>query len=162
MTGAPRHVGVDMSDYDNDNNSGGIIGTIISLLILAAIWPYLLGLILLYVAYLMVLAIFEWIGQNPGTTVLILLGVLAISAIYHYRLIPKAWNYAIKKLKRALFPRELEEHQVDDVIPELAHRAFVPSTNLYCYWCTKKLGINPIEKGGKYYCDACSTKKSQR
>ena len=58
-------------NYDNSNSSGGIIGTIISILILAAIWPYLLAVIGIFVAYLAVLAILEWIGQNPWLSVAI-------------------------------------------------------------------------------------------
>lgn len=145
-----------MSD---DSDSGGIIGSIISLLILIAIWPYLLALLGIYIAYLVFLAALEWIAQNPLTVVLILLGALCICAIFHCRLIPKSWKWMITKLK----PRTVEVHvsqwdsQVE--VADLANRKFIPSTNLYCYWCTKKLGMQSWEIDGKYYCKHCKEKQ---
>ena len=145
-----------MSD---DNDSGGIIGTIISLLILAVIWPYLLAAIALYVAYLAVLAFLEWISQNPGTVVCILLGIAAIYSVFHYRLIQKSWA----GLKKRLQVKPIEVHfpllEGKESMPNLAERKFIPSTNLYCYWCTKKLGIKAWEKDGKYYCDECNSRQ---
>jgi hypothetical protein len=145
-----------MSD---DNDSGGIIGTIISLLILAAIWPYLLAAIALYVAYLAVLAILEWIAQNPGTVVCILLGIAAIYAVFHYRLIPKSWRALKKRLQVKPIEVDFALLEGKESMPNLAERKFIPSTNLYCYWCTKKLGIKAWEKDGKYYCDECNAKQ---
>jgi hypothetical protein len=145
-----------MSD---DNDSGGIFGTIISLLILVAIWPYLLAALALYVAYQAAIAILEWIAQNPGTVVSILLGVTAIYALFHYRLIPKAWRALKKKLQVKPIAVCLPQSEIEECMPNLAERKFIPSTNLYCYWCTKKLGIKAWEKNGKYYCDECSTKQ---
>ncbi|MEA9599872.1 hypothetical protein VC178_08225 [Polynucleobacter sp. AP-Sanab-80-C2] len=37
---------------------------------------------------------------------------------------------------------------------------FVPSSNLYCYWCTKKLGLKSWEFEGHYYCDSCHSSKN--
>ena len=37
---------------------------------------------------------------------------------------------------------------------------FVPSSNLYCYWCTKKLGLKSWELDGHYYCDYCHSSKN--
>jgi hypothetical protein len=145
-----------MSD---DNDSGGIIGTIISLLILAAIWPYLLAAIALYVAYLAALAVLEWMAQNPGTVVCILMGVASIYAVFHYRLIPKAWRALMQRLQTKPVEVELPRLEALESMPNLAERKFIPSTNLYCYWCTKKLGIKAWEKGGKYYCDECNAKQ---
>ena len=39
-----------------------------------------------------------------------------------------------------------------------ATEKFVPTTNLYCYWCTAKLGIKAWERGGRYYCEKCYQK----
>ncbi|ANI99296.1 hypothetical protein A8O14_03805 [Polynucleobacter wuianus] len=141
-----------MGDYDDGNNSGGIIGTIISILILAAIWPYLLTIIGLCIAYMAAMAVLEWMAQNPFTVVLIVLGIAFFYAIFHYRLIPKAWRWMIEQLKPQAVELNLRQH-------DLADRKFIPSTNLYCYWCTKKLGIKAWEKSGKYYCDDCHTKQ---
>ena len=144
-----------MSD---NNDSGGIIGTIISLLILAAIWPYILAAIALYVAYLAVLAILEWIAQNPVTVVCILLGVGSIYAVFRYRLIPKAWRALKQELQAKPIEINLPQSAAEESGPNLAERKFIPSTNLYCYWCTKKLGIKAWEKDGRYYCDECRSK----
>jgi hypothetical protein len=137
-------------NYDNSNSSGGIIGTIISILILAAIWPYLLALIGIFVAYLAVLAILEWIGQNPWLSAASALGLLSIWAIFYFRLIPKAWRWMVMQLT----PNPVEVNLAQSPNRNL-NRKFIPSTNLYCYWCTKKLGLNAWEKDGKYYCDEC-------
>ena len=148
-----------MSEYDDGNNgSGGIISTIISILILAAIWPYLMAIVGLYIAYLAAIAILEWIAQNPLTVVLILLGIFCIYAIFHYRLIPKAWRWMIAPLKPKAVEVHISQYVVNSELPDLASRKFIPSTNLYCYWCTKKLGIQAFELEGKYYCDTCNTK----
>jgi hypothetical protein len=157
-----------MSDYDDygsssGTDSGGIIGSIISILILAAIWPYLLALLGLYIAYLAAVAVLEWVAQNPLIVASIVLGVIALYAIYHYRLIPKAWRRLVKQLQPKAVVVELPQIQTQTLseMPNLAERKFIPSTNLYCYWCTKKLGIKAWEKNGKYYCDECNEKLSQ-
>lgn len=41
-----------------------------------------------------------------------------------------------------------------------ANTPFIPSSNLYCYWCTKKLGLKSWELGGHFYCEACRLSKS--
>ena len=143
-------------DYGNNSNSGGIIGTIISILILAAIWPYLLALLGLWIAYMAVLAILEWIFQNPWLTVVIVLGLLSIWAIFYFRLIPKAWRWMVMQLT----PNPVEVNLAQSPNRNL-NRKFIPSTNLYCYWCTKKLGLDAWEKGGKYYCEQCQDIKPE-
>ncbi len=141
-----------MSD---DNGSGGIVSTIISILILAAIWPYILALLGLYIAYMVAMAVLEWMSQNPLIVVLILLGTLSVYAICRYRLIPMAWRWLIENLLPKAKEVALRQNHMSNEIPNLAQRKFIPSTNLYCYWCTKKLGIKAWEKGSKYYCDDC-------
>ena len=145
-----------MSD---NNDSGGIIGSLISIFILIAIWPYLLALLGIYIAYLAVVAALEWIAQNPLTVVLILLGALCVYAIFHYRLIPKVWRWMVRQLKPKEFEEYLPHSVINSEMPDLASRKFIPSTNLYCYWCTKKLGIKAWEKDGKYYCNDCKDKQ---
>jgi hypothetical protein len=140
-----------MSD---DNDSGGIIGTIISVLILAAIWPYLLALLGIYIAYMVVLAILAWIAENWILMMGIVAGILAIYCIFKYKLIGKAWRYVLTKAQ----PKPIEV-TLDD-LPDLAERRFIPSTNLYCYWCTQKLGVKSFELKGRYYCQSCSEKIS--
>ena len=149
-----------MSD---DNDSGGIIGTIISVLILAAIWPYLLALLGIYIAYMVVLAILAWIAENWILIGLYVGGALGIYAIFYYRLITKAWKRTLmyfqpKPVFISLSGASVQENEAEP--PNLVERKFIPSTNLYCYWCTKKLGIKAWEKNSKYYCDECINKVS--
>ena len=159
MTGVLKHQGSHMSDRDDCNgNSGGIIGAIISIFILAAIWPYLLAILGIYIAYLVVLAILEWIAHNPLLVVLILLGVFSIYAIFRYRLISKAWKWMVAQLKPRAVEVDLYQNEMASEALDLVRRKFAPSTNLYCYWCTKKLGIKAFELNGKYYCQSCNEK----
>jgi hypothetical protein len=37
----------------------------------------------------------------------------------------------------------------------LSNSSLRSSSNLYCYWCSRKLGVKSWEKGAKYYCDVC-------
>ena len=150
-----------MHDDNCSHDSGGIIGGIISLLILAAIWPYLLAMVCLYIAYLAAIAIWEWITQNPLIVISLLLGVFASYLIMHYRLIPKAWNWVISQLKPKSAAVNLAEQEIAEDEKTLEQRAFIPSTNLYCYWCTKKLGIKAWENQGKYYCEECMVRQSR-
>ena len=152
-----------MSDYDDysSNNSGGIIGSIISALILIALWPYILALLGIYIAYLVAVAVLGWIAEHWVLTGLYVAGALGVYAIFHYRLIPKAWKRALiyfrpKPISVVLSGMSVEENIVES--PNLAERKFITSTNLYCYWCTKKLGIKAWEKDDKYYCDECMDK----
>ena len=149
-----------MSDYDdyNSNNSGGIIGSIISALILIALWPYILALLGIYIAYLVAVAVLGWIAEHWVLTGLYVASALGVYAIFHYRLIPKAWKRALIYFRPKPISVVLSGASVEENIAEpqnLAERKFIPSTNLYCYWCTKKLGIKAWEKNGKYYCDEC-------
>lgn len=141
-----------MGDYDygnSDSDGGGsIIGAIISILILAAIWPYLLAILGLYLAYMAAMAVLNWITQNPLIVICILVGLTFFYGVFHYRLIPKFGRWMIAKLR-------LKEAKVNLYQYRLSKRKFMPSTDLYCYWCTKKLGNKAQEKNGKFYCDEC-------
>ena len=146
MTGVLKHQGSRMSD---NNDSGGIIGAIISIFILVAIWPYLLALLGIYLAYLAVLAILAWIAENWLITAAFAMGILSIYSIFRYQLIGKAWRYVLSRA---------QEKPSEVLLENLPERKFIPSTDLYCYWCTKKLGIQAWEKDGKYYCSECKEK----
>ena len=135
-----------MSD---DNDSGGIFGAIISAFILVAIWPYLLALLGIYIAYMVVLAILAWISENWILVVGWSGGALGVYCLFRYNLINKAWRYIFSKTQVKPIPVELNE---------LPKRGWIPSTNLYCYWCTRKLGMQAWEKDGKYVCQDCHDK----
>ena len=151
-----------MSD---ENESGGIIGTIISLLILAVIWPYLLAILGLYIAYKAAIALLEWMAQNPFTVVLIVMGMSSIYVIYHYHFIQKTWKWLIQEIQKAFRLRATQDIEAIEVIvyetPDLINSKFIPSTNLYCYWCTRKLGRQSFERNGKYFCEDCYKKATK-
>ena len=154
-----------MSDYDDysGNNSGGIIGSIISALILIALWPYILALLGIYIAYMVAVAALEWMAEHWVLTGLYIAGAITVYAIFYYRLIPKAWKRVLGYFRPKPTPVALSSMLVDSTIIEplnIAERKFAPTTNLYCYWCTKKLGIKAWEKNCKYYCDECLNKVS--
>ena len=146
-----------MSDYDDysSNNSGGIIGPIISALILIALWPYILALLGIYIAYLVAVAVLGWIAEHWVLTGIYVAGALGVYAIFHYRLIPKAWRRIIKWRQLNAVEINLHSSEMVSEVQDLAQRKFTPSTNLYCYWCTKKLGIKAWERDGRYYCNDC-------
>ena len=140
-----------MSD-DYDNNSGGIIGSIIGIFILIAIWPYLLALLGIYIAYMVALAILAWIAENWILTTGFVAGVLSIYCVFRYQLIGKAWRYVLSMA---------QEKPTEVLLENLPERKFIPSTNLYCYWCTKKLGIQAFRVSDKYSCKECCEKMRQ-
>ena len=144
-----------MSD---DNDSGGIIGAIISIFILIAIWPYLLAILGLYIAYIAFIAVLEWIAHNPQIVVLTLLGALLIYVVVRYRLMPKAWKSLIKQFQAKAIEVDLSQSVIAKGMPNLSQRPFIPTSNLYCYWCTRKLGLQAYEQNGKYYCSECAGK----
>jgi hypothetical protein len=154
-----------MSDYDDysGNNSGGIIGSIISALILIALWPYILALLGIYIAYMVAVAVLSWIAEHWVLTGLYVAGTLGIYAIFHHRLIPKALKRMHMYFRPKPIPVVLSGVSVEADITELLNlekRKFIPSTNLYCYWCTKKLGFKAWERNGMYYCDECNQRVS--
>ena len=158
MTGVLNRLGGRMGDYDDQNSSGGIIGTIISILILAAVWPYLLALLGLYIAYIAAVAVLEWMAQNPLTVVLMLLGITLVYGVFHYRPLSKLWSWMNGQLRHKSIEVHLAHNQTILGAPDFAQRKFVPSTNMYCYWCTSKLGVKAFELNGKYYCYECNQK----
>ena len=156
-----------MSVYDDygSNNSGGIIGSIISALILIALWPYILALIGIYIAYMVAVAVLGWMAEHWVLTGMYIAGAMTVYATLYYRLIPKAWKRVLGYFHPKPIPVTLPSMLVDGAItepPNIAERKFIPSTNLYCYWCTKKLGIKAWEKNGKYYCDGCIDKMGSK
>ena len=136
-----------MSD---DNDSGGIIGAIISIFLLAALWPYILALLGIYIAYMIAIAILEWIAKNWILVLTFFAAALFLYGVIRHRIIQRLWNTLVTHY-----------HPISQevMLPEVLQRpvnSFKPSTNLYCYWCTKKLGIKAFELNGKYYCLDCN------
>ena len=132
-----------MSD---DNNSSGIFGAIISAVILVVIWPYLLALLGIYIAYMVVLAILAWIAENWILVAGLVCGALGIYYFFRYKLVSKACRYVF-------FKSQVKSIQVE--LSDTSQGIWTPSSSLYCYWCTKKLGLQNLERADKYYCQLC-------
>lgn len=138
-----------MSD---EQGSGGIIGTIISALILVAIWPYLMALFGIYIAYIIAMVILEWLATHWIFSLTCTASLLMVYLVLRFRLIQRGIQ-RIQQSRNIVGANELS------VNPELRPVSrFIPSTNLYCYWCTKKLGLQAHEYQGKFYCDSCNKK----
>ena len=142
-----------MSD---DNDSGGIIGAIISIFILAALWPYLLALLGIYIVYMIAVAILEWIASNWQIVVMIVGSILGAYVLIRYKVVQLIWRKAILLFKEK--PVEIALGREENKLLVPGSRTFNPTTNLYCYWCARKLGINGFLLNGKYYCDCCNKK----
>jgi hypothetical protein len=159
MTGVHSQLEKIMSDDNHDNDSGGIIGTLFGLIILAILWPYLLAIVGILIVYAALGAIFNWIIENLPLTIFILLCFLGVVCVFRYRLIAKAYRY----LLQSFAPQSREIFLAGNIsmegLPDFSQRKFIPSSNLYCYWCTKKLGIQAFESQGKYYCATCHAKQ---
>jgi hypothetical protein len=146
-----------MSD---DDRSSGMIGSLISLVLLIVLWPYILAAFGLFIAYLLLAALLDWVGSHFLMTALWVAGVLGVYLIFKLHLIGRAIRWIANRFHRCQVKKEWTA--VDELIEEEStnpeSRKFIPSTNLYCYWCTKKLGVKSWEKDGKYYCQSCYEK----
>lgn len=67
---------------------------------------------------------------------------------------------AVKKYSANKEKTASSEHRATALNWKKVNTEFVPSSNLYCYWCTKKLGLKPWELGGHFYCDSCHSSKN--
>ena len=146
-----------MSD---DDRSSGIIGSLISLVLLVVLWPYILAAFGLVIVYLLLVALLDWVNTHFLVTLLWVGGVLGIYLIFKLHLIGRSIRWASNRFHRSQAKKEWTA--IDELIEEEgpceSPRKFIPSTNLYCYWCTKKLGAKSWEKDGKYYCQHCYEK----
>ena len=115
-----------MSD---ENDSGGIIGTIISIFILAAIWPYLLALLGIYIAYILAVAILEWIAQNWLIVGMIIGGVLALYCIIRFKVAQGLWRRMTLSIRQK--PVEVILGGEFQGSVNSTARQFEPSTSLY-------------------------------
>ena len=145
-----------MSDDDDNDDlgscNGGIIGAILSVLLLLTIWPFLLALLGILIAYLFALAMLAWITDHWILALEFLAIVLAIYYIYRSRLIANAWDYVFGPVQ-AITNEKSSEHK-----SSILAREFIPSSNLYCFLCKKKLGILSFEINHHFYCKDCSKK----
>lgn len=64
------------------------------------------------------------------------------------------WQYS-KKIK------QLKRRELITAVTINTGDKFTPSTDLYCYWCTRKLGFKAWKKLGHYYCDECYKKGAE-
>ena len=152
MTGAFKYQESIMSDDMDENSPDSLLGTIIKALILVAIWPYLLVLLGIFIAYLLGLLAFAWIEKNWLFTLAFSVGVLVIYYVYRCRLIVKALEFVFGK------GQVTRTGNIVEKISDFPEREFIPSTNLYCYQCIKKLGMQSFEINHQFYCKECSEK----
>jgi hypothetical protein len=152
MTGVLKYQESIMSDDMDENSPDSLLGSIIKALILVAIWPYLLLLPCIFIAYLLGLLAFTWIEKNWLFTLEFSVGVLVIYCVYRCRLNVKALEFLLGKGQ--LTPTD----NIVEKISDFPEREFIPSTNLYCYQCIKKLGIQTFEINYQFYCKECSEK----
>lgn len=152
MTGVLKFLKINMSDDDNDSDgssNNGVIGTIFSILLLISIWPSLLVILGIFVAYQLGSILLTWITEHWLFTLEFLAGILVSYWIYRLHLIARVWDFFFGKIELAPTKKNLGN------VSELTGRKFIPSTNLYCFQCIKKLGVQPFEICGKFYCKDC-------
>ncbi len=135
MTGAFKYQESIMLDDIDENGPDSLVGTIIKALILVAIWPSLLVLLGIFMAYLLGLVALSWIGEHWLFILEVLVGIVVIYGVYRRSLIPKAWKLVLGKVH--VIPADNKVASILD-FPE---RKFIPSMNLYCYQCIKKLSM---------------------
>lgn len=152
MTGVFKCQESIMSDDMDENSPDSLLGAIIKALILVAIWPYLLVLLGIFIAYLLGLAALAWIKKNWLFTLEFSVGVAVIYGLYRCHLIVKVWEFVFGKVQVTPTGNIVEE------ISDFPQRKFIPSSNLYCFLCIKKLGIQSFEINHQFYCKDCSIK----
>ena len=140
----------------SDRDSYGCLGSIISLLLLAFLWPYIIGAIGIFIGYLLLLEAISWVARNwllVGSLITIILALFL--AIYYKLLNPILARISGIRVKASFKAVDCSsDHQIAQKQLK-GPSIFMPSTNLYCYWCTKKLGLQSWERAGKYYCQSC-------
>jgi len=152
MTGAFKYRKSIMSDEMEESSPDSLLGTIIKVLILKAIWPYLLALPAILIAFLLGLVALAWIEKNWLFTLEFSVGVAVIYGLYRCHLIVKAWEFVFGKVQVTTTGNIVEE------ISDFPQQKFIPSSNLYCFLCIKKLGIQSFEINHQFYCKDCSKK----
>jgi hypothetical protein len=152
MTGAFKYQESIMSDEMEESSPDSLLGTIIKVLILKAIWPYLLALPAILIAFLIGSVVLAWIEKNWLFTLEFSVGVVVIYGLYRCHLIVKVWEFVFGKVQVTPTDNKVEN------ISNLSERKFIPSSNLYCFLCIKKLGIQSFEINHHFYCKDCSKK----
>ena len=144
---------------DDGSNSGGCLSSLITLFLL----PYIIIFYGYALLALMALMILEWIKENILLILLYSAPVVALIVIIKFG-IPQAVYRSIRgwitKLPKEFEPEIQNNAAFTPSIDTL--RSFSPSTNLYCYWCTRKLGLQSFQFKGRYYCQSCHEKVDKK
>jgi len=143
-----------MSDYDQ---SFGCLGTIISAALLIFLWPYIVAAISIYFAYILFLELLAWVALNWVLVSVCLIAILTFYMVIRYKLARRIYAQIAAKRIRTSFESTALPLVASSVISSALERSsiFKPSTDLYCYWCTKKLGLQSWQRAGKFYCQSC-------
>ena len=154
MTGVAVNGWLNMS-YEDGSNSGGCISGLLTLLLL----PYIIVFYGYAFLAIIVLIVLEWIKENLFTILVYSIPFLLLVAILKIGLIGNLCKWIKQKRSRASYSlREFQKPTLFHPSESRNPRTFTPSTNLYCYWCTRKLGLQSWEKNGKYFCQNCYEK----
>ena len=144
---------------DDNSNSGGCLSSLITLLLL----PYIIifyGYALLLLVALMIL---EWIKENILTILAYTTPVIALIVLIKLGIpqgVYRAFKAWIPKQRKEAVPDVQNGTTFTPSIDTL--RSFSPSSNLYCYWCTRKLGLQSFKFKGRYYCQSCYEKVDKK
>lgn len=144
---------------DDGSNSGGCLSSLITLFLL----PYIIIFYGYALLALMALMILEWIKENILSILLYSAPFIALIVVMRLG-IPQAIYRSIKgwitKPPKEVEPEIQNEAAFTPSIDTL--RPFSPSSNLYCYWCTRKLGLQGYQFKGHYYCQSCYEKVDKK
>lgn len=141
--------------YEDGSNSGGCLSAVVMFFFL----PYIIAFYGYMILALMVVWIIEWVGNNIFTIMLYGIPLVALIVVVKLGLISDLYQWIKVKQSRSSYQlRDLQESNYSIDSPSEHPRVFTPSSNLYCYWCTRKLGFQSWERDGKYYCQDCYDK----
>ena len=145
--------------YEDGSSGGGCLSALLTLLLL----PYILVIYGYALLVIMVILIIEWLQENIQTIMLYGIPVLMMMVLIKTGLISELyqWIRAYRlntERSDTKGSRDLPRTGLFNANTTGRPRAFAPSTNLYCYWCTRKLGLQSWERQGKYYCKDCYEK----
>ena len=138
--------------YEDNSGSGGCLSPILTLLLL----PYILAFYGYMLLLLLAVAIFEWVKTNFLIILLYLAPIGLLYLVVRSGLFRQGLDWIKRGYKKSQY-KVLERKDLE-VPQQESSRAFIPSSNLYCYWCTRKLGLKAWEKNGRYVCQECYEK----
>jgi hypothetical protein len=99
-------------------------------------------------------AIFDLI-TNLVKYLFILIGFFLSSPTKKKKILKQGVHKKKKAIRKKNYPAKSAKRQTPK---SKSKQIFVPTTNMYCYYCTRKLGLKAWESNGKYSCEQCHSK----